>query len=221
MSLTVVIPTLNAANTLEATLDSVGWPADIVVVDGGSDDGTLVIARAAGARVIEMNKSRGAQLSAGAQAAPGDWLLFLHADTRLQYGWEREVADFAARPDSKERAATFRFALDHGSPRARWLERMVMWRCRVLRLPYGDQGLLIHRDFYRQLGGYRSLPIMEDVDLILRIGRSRLVILPVAAQTSAVRWIKAGWTRRSIHNLFCLTLYFLGVPPRIIGRIYD
>ena len=89
-----------------------------------------------------------------------------------------------------------------------------------LALPYGDQGLLIHRDLLAAVGGIRPLPLMEDVDLVRRLGRRRLVALDAAAITSAAKWQRQGWYRRSLRNLACLTLYFAGVPPRLIARLY-
>ena len=149
-----------------------------------------------------------------------DWLLFLHADTKLDPGWNEAVEAFRANSVNNGKAAVFRFALDDPSHRARRLERMVAWRVRWLGLPYGDQGLLIHRDFYNAIGGFRPMPLMEDVDIVRRIGRERLVVLPVAARTSAARWRKDGWLIRSFRNLGCLALYFVGVSPRFIKRLY-
>ena len=97
---------------------------------------------------------------------------------------------------------------------------MVAWRCRVLALPYGDQGLLIARSLLDSVGGVRPMPLMEDVDLVRRLGRARLTALPSAALTSAARWERDGWTRRSARNLACLSLYLAGVPPRLIARLY-
>jgi hypothetical protein len=125
-----------------------------------------------------------------------------------------------ADPANRCRAAAFRFALDDFSPQARRLERIVAWRANALALPYGDQGLLINREFYLSLGGFRALPLMEDVDLVRRIGRRRLVILPISARTSAARWRSQGWTARSLRNLTCLSLYYLGVPLRLLHRLY-
>jgi hypothetical protein len=90
----------------------------------------------------------------------------------------------------------------------------------VLALPYGDQGLLIHRNLLAEAGGIRALPLMEDVDLVRRLGRRRLVALDVAAITSAEKWRRQGWYRRSLRNLLCLMLYFAGLPPRLIARLY-
>lgn len=218
-SLTIVIPALNAAARLGATLAACAEaaPAEVILVDGGSTDATRATAAAAGARVLESPRGRGQQLAAGAAAAGGDWLLFLHADTRPAPGWAEAVRRHM-REDA--RAAYFAFALDDPAPAARRLERMVAWRCRVLALPYGDQGLLVSRALYQAVGGFRPLPLMEDVDLVRRLGRARLAPLGVPALTSAERWRREGWTRRSARNLACLSLWFLGVPPRLIRRLY-
>ena len=220
--LSIVIPTLNEAARLPATLAALagGPETEIVVSDGGSQDATAVMAEEAGARVVAGSRARGAQLAAGADAATGDWILFLHADTHLDAGW-RAVADaFIADPGNRQRAGYGRFRLDDSHPRARTLEARVAWRCRRFGLPYGDQGLLIERAFYRSLGGYRPIPLFEDVDLVRRIGRSRLVPLDIDAVTAADRFTRAGYRRRSVANLALLSLYFLGVPPAWLARLY-
>ena len=217
--ISAVIPTLNAAETLPATLAALGAMGEIVVADGGSEDGTAAVARKAGARVVTTERGRGRQLAAGIAAAKGEWLLLLHADTCLAHGWRVEAAaHIHANPD---KAAYFRFLLDSADPRARRLERLVAWRCRVLAIPYGDQGLLIHRDVLRRAGGMRPLPLMEDVDLIGRLGRAHLVGLRAGALTSAAKWERDGWYRRSCRNLVCLSLWHLGVAPGRIARIYE
>jgi len=222
-NLAVVIPTLNAAAclgaTLEACREAVG--AEVLVVDGGSRDATRDIARGGGARVVESAPVRGRQLALGAEEARGAWMLFLHADTRPAPGWAVAARAFMDGPGADGRAAAyFAFALDDPSPEARRLERLVAWRCRALALPYGDQGLLISRALYEAVGGFRPLPLMEDVDLVRRLGRRRLAALPVRAVTSAERWRREGWRRRSARNLACLSLWFLGVPPGAIKRLY-
>ncbi len=217
--LAIVIPTLNAARGLPATLEACAetW-APVMVADAGSTDGTPALARALGARVVQAPRGRGAQLAAGAAAVRADWLLFLHADTRLARGWFAAARQhMAAHPGQ---AGYFQFALDDAAPEARRLERLVAWRCRRLALPYGDQGLLISRALYESVGGFRPLPLMEDVDLVRRLGPSRLRGLPVAAVTSAEKWRRQGWHLRSARNLACLSLWFLGVPPRVIAKVY-
>ncbi len=94
------------------------------------------------------------------------------------------------------------------------------WRCRRLALPYGDQGLLLPRALLDAVGGVRPLPLMEDLDLVRRLGRRRLSALDADAVTSAARWERDGWLRRSARNLLCLGLFFAGVPPRLIARVY-
>ena len=183
--LSVVIPTLQAGEELALTLDCLYAGSDplvreIVVADGGSTDDTTALAERRGARVISAPRGRGSQLAAGARAAECDWLLFLHADTRLGAGWREAVGAFTAAPENRERAGVFRFALDDAAPAARRLERIVGWRSRLFGLPYGDQGVLIHRSFYEAVGGFRPLPLMEDVDLVRRIG-------PLAADDFAGR----------------------------------
>jgi rSAM/selenodomain-associated transferase 2 len=218
----VIIPTLNAADTLAAVVEQLQASPlvkEIIVVDGGSSDGSFCIVRSAGARVIAAPRGRGIQLAAGAGAAAGDWLLFLHADCRLGWGWKAAVADFLAAPEAHSRAGYFDFALDDTAPAARRLERIVAWRCRVLALPYGDQGLLIARGLYRAVGGFAPLPLMEDVDLVRRLGRRRLARIGAQCISSARRYRREGYWRRPLRTVFCLSLYFAGVPLDRIVRL--
>jgi rSAM/selenodomain-associated transferase 2 len=225
-SLSVVIPLLDAATSLPATLAALdegragGLVGEIVVADGGSRDGGGALAESLGARVIDAPRGRGPQLAAGAAAASGDWLLFLHADTRLAPGWSAVAARFMQEAENGGRAGVFRLALDDADPRARRIERLANWRTRVLGLPYGDQGLLLSRALYEALGGFRPLLLMEDVELARRIGRRRLVMLEGEALTSAARYRRDGWLRRPLRNLALLTAYFLGVPPHLLQRLY-
>jgi len=216
--ISAVIPTLNATGTLAATVATIAWAAEIIVADGGSTDGTAEAAALLGARVVTAPRGRGSQLAAGIAPASHDWLLLLHADARL--GPEAEAAAQTHMARHPGHAGYFRFTLDSADPRARRLERLVALRCRRLALPYGDQALLIHRDLLRGVGGIRPLPLMEDVDLVRRLGRHRLVALDAAAITSAAKWERDGWLRRSARNLCCLSLWFAGVAPHRIARFY-
>lgn len=219
--LSVVIPVLNAGPGLYAALRGLAGEVDeIVVVDGGSADGSATAAARAGAVVVRSERGRGRQLAEGALRAKGDWLLFLHADTRPESDWRAAAAVFMQGSGAADRAGYFRLAFDDPSRAARRTAWIANWRARALGLPYGDQGLLLSRAFYDALGGYRPLPLMEDVDIVRRIGRRRLTPLPVLAVTSAAKYRASGWTRRSLRNLFCLALYFLGAPPSRIAKLY-
>lgn len=229
--LSIVIPTLNAERHLPRTLAALVGPtvrglvSEVILADGGSTDGTAAIADETGARFVATPRGRGSQLAAGAREARGAWLLFLHADTVLEPAWGDEVESFIGRVErvgmgEEERAGVFRFALDDFTAQARRMESLVRWRCSLFALPYGDQGLVISRRFYDRLGGYADVPLMEDVDLVRRIGRRRLVYFRTAAVTSAERYRKDGYVLRPARNLACLALYLAGVPPRFIARLY-
>jgi rSAM/selenodomain-associated transferase 2 len=228
--ISIIIPTLNAEKGLAATLTALvpsvvdGLVREVIVVDGGSTDRTLAIVDDAGAKLVEGNAlGRGAQLKLGAEHARQPWLLFLHADTQLEPGWERDVIAFMERVDFGRQsmsAAAFTFALDAVGFRPRLLERLVRLRCLVLRLPYGDQGLLLPLRLYREIGGYSVLPLMEDVEIVRKIGWGRIRILRPRAVTSAVRYQVDGYGRRSLRNFICLTGYFLGLPMKVIRRLY-
>ena len=221
--LSVITPTLNAADPLPRLIEQLRVSTvvnEIIVVDGGSSDETAAIARMAGAHVISAPRGRGIQLAAGAAAATGDWLLFLHADCRLAPGWEAAVAAFLAAPEAVRRAGYFDFAVDDTAPAARRLERIVAWRCRILALPYGDQGLLIARSLYRAVGGFAPLPLMEDVDLVRRLGRRRLTCIGGRCISSPQRYRRGGYWLRPLRNLFCLALYLAGMSPHRIVRLY-
>jgi len=216
--LSVIIPTLNAGATLGACLVALDGADEIIVVDGGSRDESVAIAEQGGVRLVHAPKGRGIQLKAGGAAARGDWLLFVHADTRLAPGWREAVTGRARHGDDV--VACFRFGLDDDAWQARVIELGVALRVRLFGLSYGDQCLLVSRRLYDEVGGFAALPIMEDVDLVRRLGRRRLRVLPAVAITSAERWRRDGWWVRSARNLLCLLLYSLGVSPARIARLY-
>ncbi len=222
MMISIIIPTLNAAEQLPASLASLvdgavsGLVKELIIVDGGSDDPTLSIADAAGATILAGKTGRGQQLQQGANAARADWLLFIHADTVLESGWLDEVKTLS----DKSKAGIFRFALDDKSIPARILQFMVHLRCMFLALPYGDQGLLISRQLYDEIGGFKPVTIMEDVDIIRRLGRKRLHFFRTRAITSASRYRKDGYLKRIWRNAGCLFMWFTGKDPEQIAKAY-
>jgi len=220
--LDIVIPTLNAAPSLARTLDTVAAheASTITVCDGGSRDDSVAIARQCGATVVTAPAGRGSQLAAGAAAGRAPWILFLHADTMPGPGWADAIRSFTLSPANARKAGYFRLRFDTRDPRARRVERLAAWRCRTFGLPYGDQGLLIARAFYEDLGGFRVMPLMEDVDLARRIGRRSFAPLDADATTSAQRYARDGWLRRPLRNLACLALFLAGMPPHLVARLY-
>jgi rSAM/selenodomain-associated transferase 2 len=227
--ISVVIPTLNAQDELGPTLAALvpaaieGLVREVVIADGGSSDATEKIADEAGARLVRCEAGRGQQLALGAREAKGRWLLFLHSDTVLQPGWEAEVfrhIQAVERVEAPDKAAAFRFSLDDDGLMPTYLQWAVGVRCRLLKMPYGDQGLLISRRLYDEAGGFRPIALMEDVDLIRRIGRSRIAFFRATAVTSARRYRAEGYMRRMLRNFACLSLYYLRIPPHVLARLY-
>ena len=219
--LSAVIPTLNEADNIAACLGALTEGAgELIIADGGSSDNTASIASHFNVRWIETDRSRGTQLATGGNAASGEWLMFIHADTVLEVGWQNAVTEFINEVGEDEIAGVFSYRNDLNSVGGKLLECCVAWRT-ALGFPYGDQGLLIGRQYYNRLGGFRDLPIMEDVELIRRIGRRRLRVIPAKATTSGIRYNHRGIFWRSLRNAICLALYFAGLPPRLIVKIYE
>ncbi|MEM6534436.1 MAG: TIGR04283 family arsenosugar biosynthesis glycosyltransferase [Pseudomonadota bacterium] len=222
--ISVIVPALNAEQQLPLCLGSLmaGLEAqlirEVILVDGGSTDQTRRVAEGTGATVLSSPPGRATQLITGAGAARGDWLLFLHADTALSRDWaERAGAHIEERPD---RAAAFTLAYRSDAPMAKVVARRANWRARVLGLPYGDQGLLIHRKLYDEIGGYADTPFMEDVQIVRAIGKARLSILSAKARTCAAKYERDGWRKRSWHNAYLVARYFLGAHPEKLAKSY-
>ena len=223
--ISVVIPTFNEAGHLSLTLAALvpaavdGLVREVVISDGGSTDGTLEAADEAGAKIVTSAKWRGQQLAAACAVAKGPWLLILHADSRLAVGWETiALSHIRQHPD---RAGYFKFQLDDPSLIARVWEMGVALRCRLLALPYGDQGLLISKALYEAAGGFEAVPLMEDVGLVRRLGRKGLRALEGKILTRSERFRKGGYLGRSLRNWSLLLRYLMGADPARLVKSYD
>jgi rSAM/selenodomain-associated transferase 2 len=210
----VIIPVYRDADALARTLATTDFGDAQVIIAAAEGDGSLSALRASRPNLgwVTASRGRARQMNVGAAIARGDWLLFLHADTQLPREWLRVVerADHA----SGVSVGCFRFALDSSAPAARAIEIGVRIRVRIFALPYGDQALFVRREAFVRLGGYSDVPIMEDVDLVRRLRvTGRLYVAPEEAVTSARRWEKDGWLRRTARHLSLIVRYFAGVRP--------
>lgn len=217
--ISIVIPTLNEADGIgELLADLLLEPGvELIVADGGSDDATREVASAYGARVLQTPPGRAGQMNAGAQIASGEILLFLHADTRLRWGFGDAIRAALARPDVA--AGAFAFRLDAPSPALRLFQWAANLRSRWLQLPYGDQALFIRTRQFHQLGGYPAEPVLEDILLVRRLRRvGAVVTLALPAATSARRWRRLGVWRTTVLHLAAIAAYGVGVSPATIAR---
>jgi rSAM/selenodomain-associated transferase 2 len=220
----IVVPVLDDTAQLAGLLGSLARPAsvELVVALGAPPDRAMRELQARTAKVtwVESAAGRGAQMNAGARRATGRWLLFLHADARLEPGW----LDVLRRVDAEGRAVggCYRLVLDSTAWAARVIEWGVAWRVRLLNLPYGDQAIFVRRAIFEEVGGYREIPLMEDIDLVRRLRRAgRLWHAELGVRVSARRWESDGWWRRSTENVILAALYVAGVDPASLARIYD
>ena len=223
--LSVVVPVLNEARHLPFLLaDLQRWPdaLQIVVVDGGSTDKTIQVAHQGGAQVVQSPvQGRGQQLQRGLQLSQHSWLMVLHADSRLSQHWVDHVQRVLSMARGRQQAWAFDFRVDQRRPMLKLLEWCVAIRSRWGQMPYGDQGLLIHHSLYERVGGYRSLALMEDVDLIQRLQQiSRIGALGCALTTSARRWNHRGVLNQAWSNARLRRRWKNGEDAEQLIRIY-
>ncbi|MGC2062887.1 MAG: TIGR04283 family arsenosugar biosynthesis glycosyltransferase [Thermodesulfovibrionales bacterium] len=221
--ISVIIPALNEAANISTCIEAVcaeGGEIEIIVADGGSTDNTRPLASGyPGLKVVESKRGRGIQMNTGAFAASGDVFIFLHADTTLEKGWSQSIRETLE--DGSFAGGAFTFSVDNPSSKYRLVEAWVQMRCALFGLPYGDQAIFIRKDIFRILGGYRDIPLMEDVDLIGRMKKiGRIAILDKKAFTSGRRWTENGLVKTASVNQITMLLYKLGVSPERLYRLY-
>ena len=219
--LSIIIPTFNSELTLFKTISSLGRGLRIYVIDGGSRDNTIKIAKQCNVSVEVSRPNRGYQLSKGASYISQGWILFLHSDTVLSPNLHDEVNKFIRKTNSLNNVGNFMLKFDDKNFFLRIVEKSVRLRCKLLSLPYGDQGLLIHNSLYKKIGGFNPLPLMEDVDLISRINKKNLFCIPSYAVTSSERYKKDGYLIRVLKNFICFLMFKFNFPIKLIKNFYD
>jgi rSAM/selenodomain-associated transferase 2 len=215
----VVVPTLDEEEALRRHLPPVLGVADeIVVTDGGSRDGTVAVARELGVPVVSGPPGRGPQLNRGAGQTTAEILLFLHADTLLP---PDAVDAVRAAIDAGRAGGGFQVRFDDPRALYRFGTRMVNLRSRFTRSPLGDQAQFVTRAAFERLEGFRDWPVLEDLDFIRRLKRvGELEILPQQVVTSSRRYVEGGAVKTVILNWLIWVLYFSGVSPQRLSRLY-
>ena len=200
--ISIIIPTINEANNLPlllSDLSSIQKEGEIIIVDCGSEDKTIDIANIYGAKVfISKERNRGLQLDIGAKNSKGEWLIFLHADTRLTHDWYEKINSFLK--GNKNSIYYFEFKINHKKIIYRVLEILVNFRSKFFKQPYGDQGLIIHRTTYFKNNGYRKIPLMEDLDFVSRLSKKDLKQLNLPIFTSSRKWERTNIFIQAIKN---------------------
>jgi rSAM/selenodomain-associated transferase 2/rSAM/selenodomain-associated transferase 1 len=219
--ISIIIPALNEAENISNTLTNIdpSINSEIIVVDGGSHDSTVMFARSLGAKVISGLPPKARQMNSGAEIATGDVLLFLHADTLLPKNFDEYILESLDRPGIV--AGAFELSIDSPIPALKLIESLANWRSRRLRLPYGDQAIFVQSKLFQQMGGFPNIPIMEDFQLMRCLRKKgEIVTLPVSVSTSPRRWEKLGILKTTLINQLVIVAYLTGIAPDVIARWY-
>lgn len=225
MTISIVIPALNEQAVINETIEHIrglplGETVEIIVVDGGDKAETVGVITDHNVRCLSSGRGRGAQMNRGAFTARGEIILCLHADTRLPTNGLRNIV--SAMDDAHLSAGAFDLEISAKGKAYRVIERVASLRSRLTGIPYGDQAIFVRRDYFKSLGGYKELPIMEDVDLMRRIKKDggKVGFIPEKVKTSARRWEREGVIRCTCRNWAIMLLYLLGVPPERLVNWY-
>ena len=223
--LSIIIPVLNEAHAINQTLSRLKVPeggggVEILVVDADPKGETIHAITQSHVRKIIGTRGRGAQLNRGAAEASGKILLFLHADTILPGGTLKAIV--RCMKDADIAGGAFDLGIESEKSVFRLIEAAVYLRTRLTHIPYGDQAIFLRRDIFHQIGGYKEIPLMEDVELMRRIKRAggKIIIIPSKVQTSARRWEKEGIIWCTLRNWTVTALYLMGISPERLARYY-
>ena len=220
-TISIIIPVLNEARIISATLARLNSvpEAEVIVVDGGSQDNTVAIATQTATVITVAGRGRAGQMNAGAKIARSDILLFLHADTQLPDNFIALVTQTLKHPQTI--AGAFELKIDGVANSLRWIEQLVRMRSRLLSLPYGDQAIFISKQAFIEVGGFADLPIMEDFEFIKRLQKQgKIAIATGAVTTSGRRWEKLGVWQTTLINQLIIAGYYLGVSPTELSKFY-
>ena len=224
-AVSVIVPVLHEAGRLDPLIDHVrqtagAEPVEIILVDGSPDGESIGTVTRGQVTLLTAPAGRARQMNAGAAAATGDFLLFLHADTRLPAGAFRRIAETLS--DGRHGAGAFDLRYDSERPSMRIIARAACLRSRLTRIPYGDQAHFFRRDYFEALGGYADIPFLEDVEIMRRIKsrRERICILPEPVVTSARRQQREGVLACTVRNGVVVALYYAGMSPERLARFY-
>ncbi|MHC5737162.1 TIGR04283 family arsenosugar biosynthesis glycosyltransferase [Nostoc sp.] len=219
--ISIIIPAINEAENIKKAIATTqaNLNIEVIVVDGGSSDDTVAIAQSLNVKVISSSPGRAVQMNAGAVAASGEILLFLHADTRLPTGFDDMIRTALQQPRSV--AGAFKLRIDASLLSLRWVEWGVNVRSHFYQMPYGDQAIFLTKEVFQQIGSFPELPIMEDFELMRRLKRiGRIVIIPTPVVTSARRWLQKGVLKTTLLNQLVIIAYLFGVSPEQIRSWY-
>jgi len=226
LTFSIIVPVLHEAGTIDSFLASLRriheyGSCEVIVVDGSLDQETILQISDESVLRLATQAGRGHQMNTGARHAQGSILLFLHADTRLPADALPQIRK--AFGDQRFSAGAFRLTIDSNNPGLRLVAQLTTMRSQLTRLPFGDQAIFIRRTVFEQLGGYREIPLMEDLDLMhrLRFTHHRIIILPAAVQTSSRRWRRDGILLGTLRNWILRSLYYLGVPLNLLKLWYQ
>lgn len=224
-AISVILPVWKEASIINHTIGNIlssecRGNVEIIVVDGSAEGETIRAVQNKKVQKIVSEKGRSQQMNAGATIARGGILLFLHADTLLPRNALHAISSIMQKKELV--GGAFDLGIDSPRPVFRLIETAASLRSRITRIPYGDQGIFIRKDYFHAIGGFKEIPLMEDVDLMRRIKKAgdKICILPLKVKTSPRRWEKEGIVRCTLRNWALIILYCLGFSPEKLAKHY-